>query len=97
MRRIIIEKLKGRPVSENRVEIVERKGTGHPDYICDAIMDEISVALSKIYKEKFGAVLHHNIDKGMLVAGAVERKFGGGSLTEPMRMIFGDRAAYKIN
>ena len=97
MRKIIIEKLKGRPVSENRVEIVERKGIGHPDYICDSIMEEISVALSKIYKEKFGAVLHHNIDKGMLAAGAVERRFGGGSLIEPMRMIFGDRAAYKVD
>lgn len=97
MRKIIIEKLKARPVSDYHVEIVERKGVGHPDYICDAIMDNISVALSRVYKERFGAILHHNIDKGMLVAGAVERMFGGGQVLEPMRMIFGDRAAYEID
>ena len=60
------------------VEVVERKGLGHPDSICDAIMEEISLALSREYMEQFGVILHHNIDKGLLVAGEVERKFGGG-------------------
>lgn len=95
MRNISIEILKNKPVAEQDVEIVERKGVGHPDYICDAVMESISVALSQEYLKKFGDILHHNIDKGLLVAGQVERKFGGGRVVKPMEIIIGDRAAFK--
>jgi len=63
--------LKQIPLEQQGLEIVERKGLGHPDYICDAIMDRISVRLSKEYLEKFGNIMHHNADKSMLVAGEV--------------------------
>jgi len=96
MRNIAIEILKNKPVAEQDVEIVERKGIGHPDYICDAIMESISVVLSQEYLRKFGDILHHNIDKGLLVAGQVERKFGGGRVVKPMELIIGDRATFKI-
>jgi len=78
MRNIIVEDLKQTPLEKQRIEIVERKGLGHPDYICDAVMDQISVRLSKIYLEKAGAILHHNVDKSLLVAGKTEPRFGGG-------------------
>jgi S-adenosylmethionine synthetase len=93
-RNIIIEGLTCLPVAKQKVEIVERKGIGHPDSICDAIMDEISVALSKEYISQIGNVLHHNIDKGLLVAGSAEHRLGGGKVTEPMRLIIGDRATF---
>lgn len=96
MRDIFVERLSGTSVAERKVEIVERKGLGHPDSICDAIMEKVSLALSREYKERFGTILHHNIDKGLLVAGGVERRFGGGKVTEPMRLIFGDRATFKV-
>ncbi len=95
MRNIAVEILKNKPVSEQDVEIVERKGVGHPDYICDAIMDSISVALSQEYLKRFGDILHHNIDKGLLAAGQVERRFGGGRILKPMELIIGDRATFK--
>ncbi|MCS7286008.1 MAG: methionine adenosyltransferase [Anaerolineae bacterium] len=96
MRNILIEALKSVPVEEQQVELVERKGTGHPDSICDAIMEEVSVALCKAYTETFGKILHHNIDKGFLVAGITEPKLGGGRVIEPMKLIFGDRAIYEF-
>lgn len=92
---IIIEPYKGKPVTDQRVEIVERKGTGHPDYLCDSMMEAISIALSREYMKKFGAILHHNIDKGLLAAGRVEKLFGGGSVLEPMELIIGDRATFE--
>jgi len=64
MRNIIIESLQGVPVEEQQVELVERKGVGHPDSICDAIMEEVSVALCRAYVETFGRIMHHNLDKG---------------------------------
>ncbi|MEW6213877.1 MAG: methionine adenosyltransferase [Nitrospirota bacterium] len=93
---IVVETFKGKSVAEHSVEIVERKGRGHPDYICDSIMDAISVALSGEYTKKFGTILHHNIDKGLLVAGRTMKQFGGGRLLKPMELIIGDRATIGI-
>lgn len=31
---IVIETYKGKSITEHRVEVVERKGIGHPDYMC---------------------------------------------------------------
>ena len=74
------------------MEIVERKGLGHPDSICDAVMDAISVALCQAYRQHCGAILHHNVDKGLLVAGRTRKWFGGGRVQRPMALIIGDRA-----
>lgn len=92
---IVIETFKGKSITDHSVEIVERKGKGHPDYMCDSMMDAISVALSKEYIKEFGTILHHNIDKGLLAAGKVERRFGGGRVLKPMELIIGDRATFR--
>jgi len=96
MRNILINGSKQTPLEQQGLEIVERKGLGHPDSICDAIMDRISVKLSKEYLEKFGMIMHHNADKSMLVAGEVEMKFGGGFVKQPMLLILGDRATFEV-
>jgi S-adenosylmethionine synthetase len=97
MRNIIVEDLKQTPLEKQRVEIVERKGLGHPDYICDAVMDNISIGLSREYLEKAGSILHHNVDKALLVAGETEPRFGGGIVKQPMLFVFGDRATSEFN
>jgi S-adenosylmethionine synthetase len=97
MRNIRVEALSGLPVGDRQVEMVERKGIGHPDSICDAIMDRVSVELSREYLSQFGRILHHNIDKAFLVAGEAEVRFGGGAIREPMKLIFGDRASQGVN
>src|SRR5213594_5251644 len=94
---IRVNQLQQVPVAEQPLEIVERKGVGHPYHICDAIMNDVSVALSKEYLKRYGAVLHHNIDKGLLAAGEVRRRFGGGEVKRPMLMVFGDRATYDVD
>lgn len=91
---LVVEHLKGKSVVDQEVEIVERKGTGHPDFICDSIMESISVALSREYKRRFGTILHHNIDKGLLAAGRAAITFGDGRLTKPMELTIGDRATF---
>ncbi|MFW6082700.1 MAG: methionine adenosyltransferase [Chloroflexota bacterium] len=94
LRNILVEDVPNLPMEEQPTELVERKGEGHPDSICDAIADAVSVELSRAYRDRFGRVLHHNIDKGLLVAGRATPALGGGSVDEPMRLIFGDRATY---
>jgi S-adenosylmethionine synthetase len=73
-------------------EIVERKGVGHPDTICDALAENLSVTLSRFYLERFGAILHHNVDKGLLWTGAARSAFGGGDVLQPMEMYITGRA-----
>jgi S-adenosylmethionine synthetase len=97
MRNILVNGSKRMPLEKQQIEIVERKGVGHPDSMCDAIMDQVSVGLSRAYLEKFGTILHHNADKSLLVAGNVECRFGGGVVNEPMLLIFGDRATFEVD
>lgn len=96
MANISVNLLNQTPVEDQPIEICERKGVGHPDSICDSMMDNISVALSKEYLKRFGTIMHHNIDKGLLVAGEVECKFGGGRVVQPMLVVFGDRATFTV-
>ena len=92
---VFVERITGTPVAEQRSEFVERKGIGHPDSICDNVMEQVALALSREYRRLFGVTLHHNMDKGLLVGGSVERSFGGGKVTSPMLLVFGDRATFE--
>jgi S-adenosylmethionine synthetase len=74
------------------LEIVERKGLGHPDTICDALAEQASIALSRCYLERFGAVLHHNVDKALLWGGSAIPRFGGGEVTAPIEIYLAGRA-----
>ena len=74
------------------VEIVERKGLGHPDTICDAMAEEVSLALSRFYRERFGVVLHHNVDKILLRGGEARPAFGGGRVARPIDIYLAGRA-----
>jgi S-adenosylmethionine synthetase len=73
-------------------EVVERKGIGHPDTICDALAEGLSLALSRFYVERFGRVLHHNVDKVLLCGGSSQARFGGGEVTAPIEIFFAGRA-----
>ncbi|MDP1797253.1 MAG: methionine adenosyltransferase [Planctomycetaceae bacterium] len=92
MRNIVLTTRAHITPSQQEFEIVERKGLGHPDTICDALMEAASVALSTAYLQTCGRVLHFNLDKGLLVAGQSTPTLGGGTIDAPMRIIFGDRA-----
>ena len=94
---VVVEALSGPPVGERRVELVERKGIGHPDTICDALVEAIAVALNRMYLERLGTVAHYNVDKALLVAGQCRKGFGGGEVTRPMEFIVGDRATFEVD
>jgi S-adenosylmethionine synthetase len=92
---IIVKELKQMALEDQCMEICERKGLGHPDSMCDAIMNQVSIELSKEYMKRFGTILHHNLDKGLLAAGETEVRFGGGKVLKPMLIVFGDRATFE--
>jgi len=79
-------------VSERPNEIVERKGKGHPDVLCDKAAEELSIALCEYYLENYGRVQHHNVDKCVLSGGQSDAVFGGGELLEPIYLLLVGRA-----
>jgi S-adenosylmethionine synthetase len=93
---LTVEVLNDAPVFRRRLELVERKGLGHPDTICDSLVEAISVALNRMYLERVGAIAHYNIDKALLVAGQCAKRFGSGEVTRPMEFYVGDRATYQV-
>jgi S-adenosylmethionine synthetase len=91
-RSLHVEEIRGNGVQDFEVEIVERKGKGHPDTLIDGASEAVSLGLSKYYLDHFGAILHHNVDKGILVGGKADAFFGGGNVTTPIYMMVAGRA-----
>lgn len=89
---LLVETDAGPRVDALPVEVVERKGLGHPDSVCDAIAEAFGTALSRAYVERFGRVLHHNVDKVLLVGGESAPAFGGGRVLRPMVLHLAGRA-----
>jgi S-adenosylmethionine synthetase len=85
-----------RPPGPASVEVVERKGVGHPDSICDALAERFSAALSRAYLDQFGQILHHNVDKALLFGGRSTPRLGGGRLDEPIELYLSGRATTSV-
>ena len=91
-RNIQVSRLDRQAVEDQEVEIVERKGIGHPDSICDGVAESVSRALSQLYLDRVGKVLHYNTDETQLVAGRAAPAFGGGEVVEPIYILIVGRA-----
>jgi S-adenosylmethionine synthetase len=79
------------------IEMVERKGRGHPDSICDGLAEAFSIGLTRAYHERCGAILHHNVDKVLLAGGASSPRLGGGVVTAPFDIFLAGRATSTID
>lgn len=90
---IVVKQLSRAPLDRQEFEMCEHKGIGHPDTITDAVCEAASRELSIAYRERFGQIMHHNLDKGLLIAGSSTPRFGGGVVTDPMKIIICGRAA----
>jgi S-adenosylmethionine synthetase len=91
-RSLHVEEIRGHSVQDLDVEIVERKGKGHPDSLIDGASEAVSLGLCDHYLKHFGAILHHNVDKGILVGGKSTAQFGGGELISPIYFMVAGRA-----
>jgi S-adenosylmethionine synthetase len=91
-RNIHVEPAMAQAVEDQHIEIVERKGIGHPDSICDGVAEEVARALARTYLDRFGKLLHFNTDETQLVAGTAAPAFGGGEMLEPIYLLIVGRA-----
>ena len=94
---IVVSSPAGAHPDSRDVEVVERKGRGHPDSICDALAEAFSINLARAYHERCGAVLHHNVDKVLLAAGRSAPRFGGGEITTPLDIYLAGRATEQVD
>ncbi len=97
MPNVFVEELVHTPIEKQVIEIVERKGIGHPDSLADGMAEAMSRELSREYIRRFGAVLHHNTDETQIVAGRSNPQFGGGEVIEPIYVLLVGRATKFFN
>lgn len=64
-RNIKVEQLHQVPIEKQEVEIVERKGVGHPGSIADGLAESVSRALSREYSRILSQIGHH-IDQPLI-------------------------------
>lgn len=76
---------------ELAVEVVERKGVGHPDTLADGIAELASIRYSQHCLDVAGAVLHHNLDKVAVLGGRAAFTEADGVYDRPLRVAFGGR------
>ncbi len=91
-RNVEISSLERPAVRDQSIEIVERKGLGHPDSICDGVAEHVAQHLAQAYRDRFGHVLHFNTDETQLVAGSASPTFGGGEVNRPIYLLIVGRA-----
>ena len=89
---VVVRTFRAAPPGLQEIEVVERKGLGHPDTMCDAIAEYFCVRLCRYYLEHFDTILHHNVDKILLCGGAARTVFGGGEILEPIEIYVAGRA-----
>jgi len=77
-------------------ELVERKGLGHPDTLCDAIAERASRAYAQHCEKTFGGVAHHWFDKVFLLGGESRIEFGYGALVKPITVVICGKAAVNV-
>ncbi|MER7551654.1 methionine adenosyltransferase [Streptomyces anulatus] len=83
-------------IEDQPYELVERKGVGHPDTMCDAMAERMSRYYSLHCLKEFGGVAHHWFDKVTLYGGGAEIDYGRGELTSPYRVKVFGKAAYRV-
>jgi S-adenosylmethionine synthetase len=88
-----IKNKNGNDIEDLPFELVERKGIGHPDTICDAIAETASRYYALYFYEKYGRVANHWFDKVMLIGGESDIGYGVGTITKPYKILFVGKGA----
>ncbi len=78
-------------INNQEFEVVETKGKGHPDNICDTLAEKISIEYSKYCIEHYGVILRHMIDKLSVLGGGSRVHFKNSEMIAPIRVLINGR------
>ena len=81
----------GMGIDDRLFEVVETKGKGHPDNICDTLAEKISGVYSKYCLDRYGVILRHMIDKLSILGGGSKVSFGHGEMICPIKILINGR------
>ena len=79
------------------VEMIEKKGKGQPDMLCNILAENLSGRIANLYEKEYGHVPFFNFDKALLIPGETIPEFGGGCIFKPMNFIIYGNAPYELN
>lgn len=68
------------------MEIIERKGIGHPDTIADNLGEELAEQLQIEYQVQYGTIQHYNVDKVLVASGKID--YRKRVMTQPVNIVF---------
>lgn len=88
---------KKKNIDNQNFEVVETKGKGHPDNICDTLAEKISANYSNYCLENYGIILRHMIDKLSVLGGGSKVKFNGGEMISPIKILVNGRFTDRHN
>lgn len=77
--------------NQKSIEVVERKGIGHPDTVADQLAEAVSIDFTKYCLGEFGIPLAHNVDKTGVMGGKPFIDYGVGYLVNPIRVLLNGR------
>jgi len=83
--------------SNNGIEIIERKGLGHPDSLADMLAKECSRVYSKYCMDNFGCILHHNFDKLYIGGGCFRYENGKAVMYDKIKIKVNGRVSNTMN
>lgn len=69
------------------------KSNAHPDTLTDLIVEACAWTLDHYYKNRYGRILHYNVDKAVFLAGNAEIHYGGGKILKPPTFILGGQVS----
>ncbi len=78
------------------IEVVERKGIGHPDSLADIIAEDFSNKYSLYCLEQFGVVLNYWFDKVTISGGVCDLGFGRCDVLKPITIYLFGRVTTKF-
>lgn len=83
-------------IQKSPVEIVERKGLGHPDTLADILAESFSNKYSQYSLNKFGFIPNHVVDKVTLLGAKSNVSFGRGKIITHITACLFGKAAKQI-
>lgn len=84
-------------INDQEVELVERKGLGHPDTLSDILADTFSRKYSQFSLLKYGSILNHAVDKVTLLGAKAEVNFGRAKIIKPITACLFGKASLKVD
>ncbi len=80
-------------LSQKKIEIVEKKGIGHPDSLADQIAEFTCRNICNYYKNKYRAIYRFNVDQVEINGGEIKINFGKGQIIKPGEITISGKAS----